>query len=86
MTGFLAELYLSRTDPEGAGGTAARARSAARRAARHGRALRYVRTTFVPDDELCFVLFEGDAAETVAEAGRRAGLEFERIVEAIEAP
>jgi Protein of unknown function (DUF4242) len=85
MAEFLAELYLSRADAGGAREAAARARTAADELARDGRSLRFVRTTFVPGDETCFVVFEADAAETVAEAGRRAGLAFERIVTAIEA-
>jgi hypothetical protein len=46
---------------------------------------RFVRTTFVPGDETCFVFLEAEAADVVAEAGRRAGLAFERVVPAIEA-
>jgi hypothetical protein len=41
--------------------------------------------SFVLGDETCFVVFEAEAADVVAEAGRRAGLAFERIVAAIEA-
>ena len=85
MAEFLAELYLSHADAGGAREAAARARAAADELARDGCSLRFVRTTFVPGDETCFVVFEADAAETVAEAGRRAGLAFERIVPAIEA-
>ena len=86
VTYFLAELYLPSTRPGVAAETAARARSAADDLARDGDALRFLRIIFVPGDETCFVAFEAAAAETVAEAGRRAGLEFERIVAAIEAP
>lgn len=85
MAEFLAEFYLSHADEGGARKAAARARAAADELVRDGRSLRFVRTTFVPGDETCFVVFEADTAETVAEAGRRAGLAFERIVAAIEA-
>jgi hypothetical protein len=77
---FLAELYLSHANAGGAREAAARARAAADELS-----LRFVRTTFLPGDDTCFVVFEAEAAETVAEAGRRAGLAFERIVPAIEA-
>ena len=46
--------------------------------------MRLTRTVAVPGDETCFVLFDADAAETVAEVGRRAGLAFERVVAAVE--
>jgi hypothetical protein len=81
---FLAELYLSHANAGGAREAAARARSAADELASEDRSLRFVRTTFLPGDDTCFVVFEAEAAETVAEAGRRAGLAFERIVPAIE--
>src|SRR5262245_34122334 len=82
---FLAELYLPST---GAGGTAeavARARGAAEEVAREGVVLRFLRIIFVPGDETCFVAYEAATSEAVAEAGRRAGLDFERIVAAVEA-
>jgi hypothetical protein len=46
--------------------------------------VRYVRTTFLPGDETVLHLFEAPSAAAVGEAGRRAALPFERIVEAVE--
>jgi hypothetical protein len=85
MGEFLAELYLSHADAGGAQGAAARVRSAAEELAQEGHAVRFVRTTFVLSDETCFVAFEADAPDTVVEVGRRAGLDFERVVLAVEA-
>jgi hypothetical protein len=82
---FLAELDLSHANAGGAREAAARARRGADELAHEDRSLRFVRTTFLPGDETCFVVFEAEAADVVAEAGRRAGLAFERIVPAIEA-
>jgi hypothetical protein len=82
---FLAELYLPTTDPGGTVEAAARARAAAEEVARDGDLLRFLRIIFVPGDETCFVAYEAATSEAVAEAGRRAGLDFERIVPAIEA-
>jgi len=80
---YLVELYLPRT---GSGGlpraAAARARAAAEELAGDGTPVRYLRSIFVPGDELCFLLYEGPSAEAVGEAARRAGITFERIVEA----
>ena len=44
----------------------------------------YVHTTFVPEDETVLHLFDAPSAEELDAAGQRAGLRFERIVEAIE--
>ena len=59
-------------------------RERARRAAELGDGIRYVRTTFLPGDETILHLFEAPSASVLDEAGRRAALKFERIVEAVE--
>lgn len=45
--------------------------------------VRYVGSTIVLDDEACFCQFEGPSEEAVAEANRRAGAPFDRIVPAV---
>jgi hypothetical protein len=60
------------------------ARKRARRAAEIGNGIRYVRTTFLPEDETILHLFEAPSAAVLGDAGRRASLSFERIVEAVE--
>jgi hypothetical protein len=60
------------------------ARARARRTAELGIGVRYVRTTFLPGDETILHLFEAPSAAALGEAGRRAALPFERIVEAVE--
>jgi Protein of unknown function (DUF4242) len=47
-----------------------------------GSEIRYVRAIFVPEDETCFYLFEGPSAEAVRLVSERAGLGYERILEA----
>src|SRR5205085_1179544 len=44
----------------------------------------YLRTTFVPNDETCFHVFESADKEAVAEVCRRAGIGSARIVQALE--
>jgi Nickel responsive protein SCO4226-like len=39
----------------------------------------YLRSTFLPEEERCFCLFEGQNADLVIEANRRALLPFERV-------
>ena len=51
---------------------------------REGTPVRYVRTTYLPDDETCFHVFEAVSEEAVAEVFRRAGVGSGRIVSAVE--
>jgi hypothetical protein len=81
---YLVESYVPRSDGEDVREAARRARGAAEHVAREGTPIRYVRTTFLPDDETCFHLFEAPSAETVQEVVQRAGLGGSRIVTAIE--
>jgi hypothetical protein len=76
---YLVEAYLTPT-PE----ALADARERAARAAELGTGVRHVRTTYLPSDEVVMHLFEAPSAAAVDEAGRRAALPFERIVEAVE--
>jgi hypothetical protein len=46
--------------------------------------VRYVRTTFIPEDETILHLFEASSTEALQRALRLASLQHERIVEAIE--
>jgi Protein of unknown function (DUF4242) len=46
-------------------------------------AVRYLGSTIVLNDEACFCRFEGPSAAAVAEANRRAGVSFDRIVPAV---
>jgi hypothetical protein len=45
--------------------------------------VRYLGSTIVLGDEACFCEFEGPSEAAVAEANRRAGLSFDRIVPAV---
>jgi len=61
------------------------ARRRASRAAALGSGVRYVRTTFVPEDQMILHRFEAGSVEALEGAGRLAALPFERIVEVVEA-
>ena len=50
-----------------------------------GTPVRFLRTIFVPEDETCFLLYEGPSVEAVREATRRAAIPTEHIVEAVPA-
>jgi uncharacterized protein DUF4242 len=80
MSSFLVEVY---TPAAGPGGEVEnRIRMASAELTRAGTPVRYVRSIFVPDDELCFYLFEAGSPEPVREASVRAGISAVRIVEA----
>lgn len=80
MPSYLVESYLA-DSPE----AVADARSRARRAAELTDDVRWVRTTFLPGDEVVLHIFEAPSAEVLGDASRRAELEFERIIEARDA-
>jgi hypothetical protein len=75
---FLVESYLA-ASPDAFDDACERARSTAR----EGRGVRYVDTTYVPGDETVLHLFDAPSLEALDEAGRRSGLQFERIVQAV---
>jgi hypothetical protein len=77
MPNYLVESYAAQ-------GAIDDARERARLAAELGDRVRYVRTTFLPGDETVFHLFEAPSADALRRAGRRAALEYQRIVEAVE--
>jgi hypothetical protein len=63
----------------------ARARLEAERLSRDGMAVRFLRSIYLPEDDTCLFLYEGDSAEAVGEAGRRAQLQVLGIAPALQA-
>jgi hypothetical protein len=82
---YLVEAYLPRSRAREARAAGRRALAAAEELSREGAAIRYIRTTFLPDDETCFHLFEAGSAAVVEDACSRAELGRARVVLAIEA-
>lgn len=83
MADFLVEVYTSRLDGAALAKLVARLKAAAE-AMSAEIPVTYLRSIHVPEDETCFHLFEADSAEIVREAGRRAGLTFDRVAAAVE--
>jgi hypothetical protein len=82
---YCLELYLaggSRTALEDAAG---RARAAADSFGARGGSVRYLRSTYLPEDETCLHFFAAASGEDVAEAARQAGLIGNRITRSIDA-
>jgi hypothetical protein len=83
MAEFLVELYVSREDGVGVGGRSEVARLAAEELTREGTPVRYLHSIYVPEEEVCFFLYEAASADAVREAAQRAVLPFERVSEAV---
>ena len=83
MPSFLVETYLARGD---AGARAARerqARSTAEELTRQGTRVRFDRAIHVPEDEICFFVFDAPSNLEAVLLAERAGLDHIRVVEAI---
>ena len=84
MAHYLVEAYTSKSGQGDLSSLVVRARRASAQMRRDGIGVRYLRPILVPEDEICFHLFEAASAEAVSEASRRAELVYERIVETAE--
>ena len=82
MATYLVERHLPGFTTEQLPAAAGAAKAATEQMAQEGVPVRYLRSTFVPDEEKCFCLFNGPSVEAVREANERAGLPFDRILEA----
>jgi hypothetical protein len=84
MPSYVAETYVpSGRDVEPAA-TAERLRAVAFALRSEGHDIRFLRSTFLPTDELCLLVFEAESSDVVGEAAERAAIEVERIVEVVE--
>ena len=86
MPSYIAESYLSRARRDELASQAARARDAAQALSAEGHDVAYLRTAFVPEDEVCLHWFIAPSPATVTELGRRAKLDFDRVIEEPEQP
>jgi hypothetical protein len=84
MAAFLVEAYHPRTHPQELAALTRRAQAVARATAADGEQVRYLRTTFVPEDETCFHVFESPSSKAVEDLCRRAALTFDRVTEVVE--
>ena len=83
MPSYLVETFL----PRGAAGERAarerRARSAAEELTRQGTLVRFEHTIHVPEDEICFFVFDAPSGREAALAAQCAELHPLRVVEAV---
>jgi hypothetical protein len=81
---YLVETYMPRSHAQGARAAGRRAEAAAEELSREGTPVRYVRTTFLPDDETCFHVFVAESTDSIEAFSRRAALGDVRVVRAVE--
>ena len=83
MPSYLVESYLARGGAGERTTRERRARSAAEELTREGPRVRFDRSIHVPEDEICFFVFDAPSAHDAALAAQRARLGPVRVVEAI---
>jgi len=82
---YCLEIYLAAGSPAALEEAAGSARAAAEAFGAPGRSVRYLRSTYLPEDETCLHFFAAPSGEDVAEAARQAGLTGHRITRSIDA-
>jgi hypothetical protein len=80
---YLVETYLARGRAGERAARDRRARSAAEELTKGTSRVRFDRSIYVPEDEICFFVFDGPSSRDVALVAQRAELEPTRVVEAL---
>ena len=83
MPSYLVETYLARGRAHERAERERRAGTAAAELTRGETRVRFDRSIHVPEDEICFYVFDAPSARCAAYAAERAGLDPIRVVEAI---
>ena len=83
MPSYLVETYLARGDARGRAAREWRARSVAAELTGDGIRVRFDRTIHIPEDEICFFVFDAPSGSDAVLAAQRAELEPLRVVEAV---
>ena len=83
MKRYLVETYLARGATAERAAHDRRARSAAEELARESRRVRFDRSIHVPEDEICFFVFDAPSGREAALVAQLAGLDPFRVVEAV---
>jgi hypothetical protein len=80
---YLVETYLARGQAGERAALERRARSAAEELTQKRRGVRCEGSIHIPEDEICFFVFDAPSGRDVALAAQRAGLDPIRVVEAV---
>jgi hypothetical protein len=81
---FLVEHYWPGITAERFEAAAGQVRACAAQMEDEGTSVRFLHSTFVPEDEAALCVFQAPTAALVEEAYARAGVRFDRIVDALE--
>ena len=82
MPSYLVETFLARGDARARFAGEQRARSATEELTQDGTRVGFDRTIHVPEDEICFFVFDAPSGREAVLAAQRAALEPFRVVEA----
>jgi hypothetical protein len=80
---YLVETYIARSQAGERAARDRRARSAAEELTQHTTSVRFERSIYVPEDEICFFVFDAPSGREAALVAQRAGLDPIRVVEAL---
>jgi hypothetical protein len=83
MPSYLVETYLANGHAGQREVYERRARSAALQLTREGTPIRLERSIHIPDDEICFFVFDAPSSRDAARAAERAEIGAIRVVEAV---
>lgn len=83
MPSYLAETFLARGDAGERAARERRARSAAEELTQEGTRVRFECSIHVPEDEICFFVFDAASGRVAALVAEQAALEPIRVVEAV---
>ena len=84
MSVFMVERDLKGITMEALGGAQKAAISKAKEMSASGTGIKYIRSTFAPDDGRCMCLFEADSDADVKRLNDEAGLPYHRVVKALD--
>jgi hypothetical protein len=82
MPSYLVETFLASAHAGERGLSESRARSAAQELTKRGTPVRFDNSIHVPEDEICFFVFDAPSSPDAALAAEHAGLDAFRVVEA----
>ena len=83
MPSYLVETYLARGDAGERAARERRARSAAEELSQERACVRFERSIHLPEDEICFYVFEAPSGRDAALVAQHAELDPIRVVEAV---
>ena len=83
MPSYLVETFLARGQAGELAACERRARSAAEELTRERKRVRFERSIHIPEDEICFFVFDAASGREAALAAQVAGLDALRVVEAV---